>query len=472
MAANPAQRPADPVAGRRLSVEEARFYAAVYDSAKKGSLNELRRKRCNEEEAEEIFTATLERVMETVDPIARKFSEAQMVSYIKRACWFRLIDERRRRELRTEVGLGVIRTLSDASAPSPEEIAEERETMAVGREALRMLCERDRLIFRQRHQMSLSPKEIVQKTPGLSLRTYRKIIQRANSRVLDAFARIQGGERCEEMQASLLRRYVAEESPQAERRAVEAHLAHCRACRQAQAQMRGYLLDVAGGLLAAPSAAEPGRSAALGDAAADLLQFGLRAVQALGEAGRGASERVREALLRAAVGLPGSGGDASAGQALSASSAKIASACAGLAAGACITTGVLPGVGGIELLGQQSDTREPPARSASRLVPSPARPTLIDTLPRPTATTLGGRERNPSTYERAKESKRQAMGPSTAQPASPVSNLPSDARVSGRQTGAEVGAESGGQPLPVSPAPAPASSPGGSNDGSQPEFGM
>jgi len=387
------------------------------------------------------------------------------VSYVKRACSLRLIDERRRRGLRTEVGLSAIRALSDSSAPGPEEIAEERETAAVGREALQMLCERDRLIFRQRHQMSLSPEEIVQNTPGLSLRTYRKIIQRANSRVLDAFARIQGGERCEEMQASILRRFVTEESPDAERRAVEAHLAHCRACQQSQAQMRGYLVDVASGLLAASSLAEPGRRVALGDATANLLQFSLHTAQAIGEAGRAASERVREALLRAAVRLAGSGRDQSAGLALGASSAKVASACAGLAAGACIVTGVLPGVGGIGLL-DQSDAKEAPAMSAPRFVSPSGPPTLIDTVPRsPAAAPIGRRKRHPSTYGRAQEAKRQPTEPSTARLASPVSNSPSDARVSGRQTGTEVGAESGGQPLPVNPAP-PSPPMGGSSSGS------
>lgn len=467
MAANPRRGSDNPAAGRRLSVAEARFYAAVFSSARKGSLSELRRKRCNEEEAEEIFTAAFERVMETVDPIAREFSEAQMVSYVKRACWFRLLDERRRRGLRTEIGLSTIRSLSDTSTPGPEEVAEERETVAIGREAMQMLCERDRLIFRQRHQMNLSPEEILQNTPGLSRRSYRKIIQRANSRVLDAFAQIQGGERCEEMRASILRRYIAEESPDAERRAVEAHLAHCRACRQSQAQMRGYLADVAGSLLIASSLAEPTRNAKLGDAATNLLQLGSHAAHALGEAGRGARERVRETLLRIAVGLQGSGADASAGQALSAPSVKFASACAGLAAGACLAAGVVPGVGGIGSLGQQSQAKGPPARSASHLAPpSEPQPALIDTGPRPPAMApKSGKERNPSTHERAREAARQVTEPSTAQPASPVSNSPSDARVSGKQTGTEVGAESGGQPLPVSPASAPSSSSGESSSG-------
>ncbi len=447
---------------RKLSVKEASFYAAVYGSARKGSLAELRRKGCSEEEAEEIFTAAFEHVMKVVDPIAREFSEAQMVVYVKRACWFRLIGERRRRGLRTVVDLGVIRSLSDSSSPDPQKVAEEREAAAIGQEALQMLSERDRLIFRQRHQMNLSPAEILQNTPGLSMRTYRKIIQRANARVLGAFAQIQSGERCEELQASLLRRYVTEESPVAERRAVEAHLAHCRACRQAKAQMRGYLLDVAG-LLVVSSPAQ-GHTTAPGEEAGRALQLGSHAAQVVIEASRGARERVREALLRVIGELTGPGGGTSAVQMLGVSSTKIASACAGVVAGVCIAAGAVPGVGGIGLPGHQSHAKEQSARRVSHLIAPSGRSALIDILPKPHAVSTSdrGKEPNPSTSERTRRTTAQATEPSTAQPATPVSNSPVDARVSGRQTGTEVGAESGGQPLPASPA---AAQPGSSNSG-------
>jgi DNA-directed RNA polymerase specialized sigma24 family protein len=451
--ASHSRRGSGPAADRRLSLAEARFYAAVFGSARKGSLGELRRRGCGEEEAEEIFTAAFERVMETVDPIARGFTEAQMVSYVKRACWFRLIEERRRRGLRAEIGLGAILSLSDSSTPGPEELAEEREAVAIGREAVQMLSERDRSVFRQRHQMSLSPEEILQNTPGLSLRTYRKIIQRANARVLDAFERIQGGERCEEMRTSLLRRYVAEESPEAECRAIEAHLAHCRACRQTQAQMRSYLIDVAGSLLVASSPAKPP-----GEAATHLLQLGSHAAQMLGEVGRGALERVREALGRVALRLPGE--DGSAGQVLGASSIKAASACAGLA-GACLAAGVVPGVGGIGLSGHQGHGKAPPARSAPYVIRSSRRGTPIEPLAKPQAASPTQTEKSPSADEQAGKATRQVTQPSasTSQPVAPVSNLPSEARVSGRQTGIEVGAESGGQPLPASPTLAPSKPP-------------
>ncbi|HEY5053447.1 MAG TPA: sigma-70 family RNA polymerase sigma factor [Solirubrobacterales bacterium] len=465
MAAHPRRGPSAPAGSRKLRVEEARFYAGVYSSARKGSLNELRRKGCSEEEAEELFSIAFEKVMETVDPIARKFSAPQMVNFIKRTCWRCFIDERRRRGQRTEIELGAIRSLSDASAESPEEIAQEREAVAIGREALQMLSERDRVIFRQRHQMNLSPEEILQNTPGLSLRTYRKIIQRSNARVLEAFERIEGGERCQEMEGSLLRRYIADESPEAERLAVVAHLAHCRACQQTQARMRGYLLDVASGLIAASSLAGSSRLGALRGLPVRLLEVASNGVQSLAEASRVARERVREVFLRIVSGLPGTGGDASVGQALTATSVKVASVCvAGVAAGACVAAGVVPGVGGIGLLSRQHDHSSPPAKRAAHSALAPGRPSLIDPLPTPNSTIPTHREKTKSERHNGGGAEAQHdSSPSrpTSEPSAPVSNSPSSARESNSATSTEFGAESG-QPASA-PAPPPSSAPSGSS---------
>lgn len=451
MKANPRGGPS-PSRERRLSLAEARFYAAVFDSARSGSLAELRRSGCSEGEAEEIFTAALERVMRTVDPIARQFSEAQMVSYVKRACWSHMVAARRRRSLRREVELAGIDSLGDPNAPNPERIAEDHEAAAVEREALRMLPERDRLIFGKRHHMNLSPEEILRSTPGLSRRTYRKIIQRANTRVLDAFERIRGGERCEEMQTGLLRRYAAEECSEAERGAIEAHLVHCRPCRQTQAGMRGYLVDVASALLAAASLTQSSQS--------------LR-------------ERVRETLLRLAARMPSHGGDAAAGSLLSASALKVASTCAGVAAGACLAAGIVPGVGGVGVLAHRGHAERTPTRAASRVIEPSLRPA-------PTHAP-SGRDASATpaaSHEQTHKSTPHVSQPSAspAQPASPSSEA---VRVSGRQTGTEVGAESGGQALSQSETTAPESSNGepisGQAEGqanlskthvASPEFGM
>jgi len=217
--------------------------------------------------------------------------------------------------------------------------------------------------------------------------------------------------------------------------------------------MRGYLADVAGALLAATTLAQPSQ--------------GLR-------------ERVREALFQLGARLPSHGGDVATGPLLSASALKVASTCAaGVAAGACLAAGIVPGVGGVGVLAHQDHAERTPARAASRVIEPSQRSTLIDTLPsRDTAPAP------PAGHQQVHNSSPHVSQPSAspAQPVSPESNV---ARVSGRQAGTEMGAESGGQPLSRSGIAAPESSNGepisGHSEGqanpskthaASPEFGM
>lgn len=223
---------------RKLSPEESRFYASIYDSAKRGSLAILRRSGCSEDEAEEFFSKGLDKVMYEVNPVARRFSAPQMVNFIKRAVFNVMLDERRRRGQWIEVALDKVEWLSDANAESPEEMAVVREEIAIRREAVQMLSERDRHIFWQRHQEELSPEEILQRTPGLSMRTYRKINQRANNRVMAAFEQIERGEWCLEMESRLLPRFAARRASESETHLVEIHISHCSSCREALRRLR------------------------------------------------------------------------------------------------------------------------------------------------------------------------------------------------------------------------------------------
>jgi RNA polymerase sigma factor (sigma-70 family) len=445
---------------RRLSVAEAQFYARVYGSARKGSLAELRRRGCTEQEAEETFADAFAQVMESVDPIAREFSAAQMVSFVKRTCWRCMIDERRRGELRGELEASGLGARPEAGAETPGELAEEREAVAVGREALATLSERDRAVFRRRHLLGMTPEEVVRETPGLSMRNYRLIVQRANARVLEAFARIEAGERCAEMEGELLRRYLAGEGSREERRAVEAHLAHCRACQRAGARMRGYLIDVAGGALLASSLG--GGSAAAGSLPARLLELASQGAQALGGGSRAARERLREVLLRASGALPGSGTDAGAAQALGASSWRIVSACtAGVAAGACVAAGVVPGIGGIGLSDHHRHHRTAvPARQARAASAPRGAGTSEYAAPVPAAT--GSGETGASASANRSGARKGGARTPTASRERPTAAP----RASGSQVGTEFGPEAG-QPTPSSGAspPPPSSSQGASVSG-------
>jgi DNA-directed RNA polymerase specialized sigma24 family protein len=439
-----------PAGGRTLSLAEAQFYARVYDPARKGSLAELRRRGCDEHEAEELFAAAYAKVMESIDPIERRFSAPQMVRFVKRSCWYRLVDERRRLAVRGESRAKPSRSRPESPVESPPELADEREAVAIGREALAMLPERDRLIFLRRHLLGMVPEEILAETPGLSMRTYRKIVQRANVRVQEAFERIEAGERCAEMEGALLGRYVFGESPPAERRVVEAHLDHCRACGQACARMRDHLLDVASGALLASSlgAGRPGAGALL----AHLPEHVYQGVQALGEASRAARERLREALLRLVGSLPGPGADPGVSQALGASSWRIASACTtAVAAGACVAAGVVPGIGGVELSGHRHHHNAAPAREvrAESAPRAAARSKYVAPVPT-TSSSAGTSSGTP--VKRTATAKRESTNASRER----TSAAPT---ASGRQVATEFGPEST-QPAPSSgtSSPSPSSS--------------
>lgn len=336
---SPAVSPESP---KKLSAEARQFYRQAYKPARAGCLNLLRGMGCSEEEAEEIFQATFTKVMERVDPVERGFAIPQMVKHLKVSCQRTLIDQRRHRGVLRWAPLSDASFVPDEESETPIERAETHEAVAIGKEAVASLPQRDRDIFLKRHHLDLEPEEILAGLPGLSQRTYRKIMQRANARVLQAFEEIDTGDRCEEMERSHLHRFLTSEASPDEVRVVHAHLRHCRSCQMTFVQMREYLHDVASSLGIAAGAAEATGHGGLIPAVADHL---VRAGDSMIEATRGLRERVRDIGLRIATSVPGSGGDATAGQVLGASTAKLAGTCVGgaLAAGAaCVALGVSP----------------------------------------------------------------------------------------------------------------------------------
>lgn len=424
--------------GGVLSVQAAHHYARVYAAARAGCLAELRRMGCGEEEAEEVFAATLERIMRRRDPPAEGFGQAQTVALLKRACRQKLIDERRHRDVIPMVPLIDAVAPADRTSASPVEAAEDREAVEIGREAVASLPARDRALFRERHEVGLDPEEILRRNPGLSMRTYRKVMQRANARALDAYEKISSGDRCAELRRERLRRYVAGEADEGEARGMRAHLRRCRACRLEAARMRGHLQGVATGLAAALSNPEV-RGGGLGERADGLLELAGNWGETLADATRAARERLRELALRVATGFPGSAGEGAAGQAAGALGAKAASVCAaGAVAAGCLAAGVVPGVGGVELAGDERAADRTRARS-------PAPPPYAGTAGSPRRSRA--RSATPASDSQSAES-RSPAGSAAKKPVRPTRG----STISGRQTGAELGAEAegAGTPLPRS----------------------
>lgn len=432
---------ADRAGNGRLSPEAVRFYRRVYRPARAGCLHQLRGAGCSEEEAEEIFQATLERVMETVDPISRRFAVPQMVNLLKTSCHRRLIDERRHQGVLQRVPLGDAGAMPDDESDTPVEVAESHEMVAMGREAVASLSERDRQVFVQRHQLGLGPDEILENFPGLSRRTYRKIMQRANFRVLQAFEEIDSGDRCEVMECRYLRGFVANQISAGEATTVEAHLNHCRACQLTVVRMRGYLHDVASGVGVIGAADVHEHGNLLVAAASRVMDAG----QTLAESTRALRERIREQTIRAATSMPGSSGDAAAGQALGVSSAKVvAGACgvvgSGIAVGAtCAVLGVSP----LAAVGLQQEEKspdaiersaEPPASSGPEYSPTPS----YEPAPPPT---------EPKDDAEPKPADESGSDSPEQEPLSPTS--PAGAR----KTDEELGLGSTGRPPRSSPPP-------------------
>jgi len=169
------------MAKKRLSERESAFYARIYGPARAGSMKELRRAGCSELEAEEIFSEAFVAMMDKVDPFSRKFAEAepQLVSGIKKTCRWRLIDRRRHER---SIPLVALTDACSVNGGEVDEVAAEREVLEVVLGAVRSLPERDQQIYSLRMWKGLDPQEI-QLLVGVSPRSYRKRLQRANERV-------------------------------------------------------------------------------------------------------------------------------------------------------------------------------------------------------------------------------------------------------------------------------------------------
>jgi hypothetical protein len=335
---------------------------------------------------------------------------------------------------------------ADVAAEGPAEVAERREAVAIGREAIDSLPERDRLLFLQRHQLHLSPEEILRRNPGLSRRTYRKLIQRANARALKTFEEIDSGERCKRMHSEYMQRYVAGEASEKELKMVGLHLRSCRSCRVHAARMHTHLHDVASGLAAALAAGGAHRGhladwiTRASDAASDRGQ-------ALAEATRHARERLRELGQRTLLGSPGSGGDAVAGQIAGLSVAKAVPICAtGALAVGCLAAGIAPS---LDVLGVAESHRPAVSREAAgRPVDAGGTgtaPSVPSVTPAPSTTASSGAEERHAGREREIPPPRRPR--KLSNPSSDSASTPA------QQAGVEFGADSAGAGQPFTPLP-------------------
>jgi DNA-binding CsgD family transcriptional regulator len=159
------------------------------------------------------------------------------VSYMKKRCESRWIDDKRRQSVIRFNPLSGAETSQAHDTEDPAQLAERSEAIQIFKEAELSLSPRERRIYQLRAK-GLSPNEIRQLTPGLSYRTYRKLIERANKRVKAARSKIESGQRCEELNSQVLREFIAGAGPAMQMEVVKAHLEHCRRCQQRCTRLR------------------------------------------------------------------------------------------------------------------------------------------------------------------------------------------------------------------------------------------
>jgi RNA polymerase sigma factor (sigma-70 family) len=170
----------------QLSPEGQRTYALVFESARGACIGELRARGTNQDLAEDVFSEALTKVMSIVDdPGARDFSLGELINYLKRACQTCLIDAARRGMRTAPVEPDALSSLSDPTAAQPDEDVLDREDATRARAAIRSLPEREFHVFTQRYVLGRAPAAIVRSVPGLTERTYRKLIEKANARLRD-----------------------------------------------------------------------------------------------------------------------------------------------------------------------------------------------------------------------------------------------------------------------------------------------
>jgi hypothetical protein len=218
--------------------------------------------------------------------------------------------------------------------------------------------------------------------------------------------------------------------------------------------MRAHLHDVAAGLALALAVGQEHRGN-LADQLGRVFDAATAHSQAAAEATRHAWERLREIGLRIAVGTPGSGGEAAAGQLAGLSVAKAIPACAaGALAAVCVAAGVLPVLDPSEPVEHRRvrtsrDHRSQPASVANDALTRHT-PRLVS--PAPSFANDGSTRERQAIHEGKAPAARPRPRPASEHP------VRSDAQ----QTGVEFGADAAGAGQPYSPPPSAVPTQGGS----------
>jgi RNA polymerase sigma factor (sigma-70 family) len=310
-----------------------------------------------DDELEDVYSNAWVGTLRALERRHHHLEDEEIRKYVLTAVAHHASKELRRRRRRPVAPLDGVHAVPDDGLP-PDETAAKREESQVARDVLSSLPPRRRAVMLLRYGWGLEPQQVCGLIKGLSPRAYRKEITRGVDELATKLRLVQSGEWCSDREP-LLKTYAAGLADEDQSRQAQQHLSHCRHCTEFVGRLSRHLHDL-GGAAAIPSAAE-----GIGDGRFSLVDRVVDLAHRAKESGagvfaRGSNDAVQESSTQT---ISLSGGARGAGAAGTGVLAKVAGAgtagkltamClgSGIAATACLATGVVParlpdlGVGG------------------------------------------------------------------------------------------------------------------------------
>ena len=353
--------------------------ARLYEELKRPSRALVRRAfrgAFTDDEIEDIYSNAWVGTLRALEHRHQALDDAEVRKYVLTAVAHHASKEIRRRKRRPVASLDGVHVVPD-DGPSPDETAAKREQSRVARDVLSSLPPRRRAVMLLRYGWGLEPQQVCELVKGLSPRAYRKEITRGIDELAAKLRRVERGEWCSDREP-LLKAYASGLADEEQRRQAQQHLSHCRHCGDFVGKLSGHLHDI-GSAAAIPTTADAigeGR-VSLMDHVADLVRRAKES--ALSAFGRNGGDGVQETSAQT---ISVSGSARGAGAAGTGVLAKIAGAgtagkltamClgGGVAATACLATGVVPTR--ISDLGGGDGTKPATAVGNARHIGHPAR---------------------------------------------------------------------------------------------------
>ena len=376
-----------------------------------------------DDEVEDVYSNAWVGTLRALERRHRGLDDEEIRKYVLTAVAHHASKELRRRKRRPVSPLDGVHAVPDGGL-TPDETAAKREDSQIARDVLSSLPPRRRAVMLLRYGWGLEPQQVCGLIKGLSPRAYRKEITRGVDELAAKLRQVESGEWCSDREP-LLKAYAAGVADDDQRLQAQQHLSHCRHCTDFVARLSGHLHDI-GSAAAIPAAAE-----ALRDGRFSLADRAVEFAHRVEESGAGVFSRAsndaaQESSAQTLSVSSGARGAGAAGTGLLAKIAgagtagKLATLCvgSGIAASACLATGVvpakLPGLGGdsrshrpaatvkpaghatrvqTAQLGPPSDASAPPSPPP---VPDPG-PTTTTTAPPQTTTTTASAPPAPTT---------------------------------------------------------------------------